>query len=359
MSATNYYDSTLFGYQGRVNPDYNKAELRELETEVLTVGLENQKYLMGVDEISRIKESTYRPVYGYQFVRKPSTNGTAMVAFNTGIQGASAQVPLTWIAFTEEFFTYTTTGFDNVLDHQMIWDNEMSQAQRNIRERLRISLTNNLFTNRTGYNPGGISNATWNATTTAWEISSPTQIWSDISSVMRQNKYGYSKYDVFASPQLYTNFQYSAAQGAMNATNLAYQFAKGAVAPGAGGRMDNIWEDIILGNEVPVQGAYTNGVAIVLPQNSFAYIPWMPKIYSDGSGNFEDYAGGYGIVSDDSIAGLEYMVHGWRTQIDASATHGFTQDSVIQWQIGVYVCFQTAVLSQATETPIYQFALTA
>ena len=358
MAATdNYYDSTLFGYQGRVNPDYNKAELRELETEVLTVGLENQKYLMGVSEISRIKESTLRPVYGYQFVRKPSTNGTAMTAFNTGIQGTSVQVPLTWIAFTEEFFTYATTGYDNVMDFQAIWDNEMSQAQRNIRERLRISLTNNLFSARTQYDPGGIKNATFDAGTNAWVIADQSKVWSDMSSVMRQNKYGYSKYDVFADPVLYTNFQYSTAQGTMNATNLAYQFAKDAVAPGAGGRMDNIWEDIILGNEVPVQEQYTTGTALVLPQNAFAYIPWMPKIYMDGSGNYEDYAGGYGIVKDSTIPGLEYMVHGWRTQVDASGNNGYTQDSIIQWQIGIYVCFQVAVLSNAGETPVYQFAL--
>ena len=355
MSAANYYDSALFGFQGRVNPDYNKAELRELDTEVLTVGLENQKYLMGVDEISRIKESTVRPVYGYQYVRKPSTNGTAMTAFNTGIQGASAQVPLTWIAFTEEFYTYGTTGFDNVMNPFELFDNEMQQAQRNLRERLRISLTNNLFTNRTTYYAGNIKNATWDSANDAYTISDSNKVWANMASVMRQNKYGYSKYDVFADSALYSNFEYSIAQGTMNATNLAYQFAKTAVEPGAGGRMNNIWEDIILSNEVATQ--YSTGTALVLPQNAFAYIPWMPKKYLDGKGDFESYAGGDGIVSDSVIPGLEYMVHGWKTQSDTSANHGFTQDYVIQWQIGIYVCFQTAVLSNAGETPIYQFAL--
>lgn len=357
MSQTNYYDSALFGYQGRVNPGYNKAELRELDTEVLTVGLANQQYLMDVKEIESIKESTLRPVYGYQFVRKPSTNGTAMTAFNTGIQGASVQVPLTWIAFTEEFFTYQTTGYDNIMQFNEIFDNEMSQAQRNLRERLRIALTNNLYTNRTGYNPGGIKLGNWNAATTAYEIGDPTKVWADMSSIMRQNKYGYSKYDVFADSTLYSNFEYSIAQGTMNATNLAYQFAKEAVKPGAGGRMNNIWEDIILGNEVLIENAYTNGTAIVLPQQAFAYIPWMPKIYKDGGGNYEDYAGGYSMVADDTIPGLDYMAHGWTTQADTSANHGYTQDKVIQWQIGIYVAFQVAVLSNANETPIYQFAL--
>jgi hypothetical protein len=359
--AANYYDSALLAYQGRVMPAYNEAELRELNTEVLAVGLANQKYLM-VD-IDSIKESTIRPVYGYQFVRKASTNGTAMTAFNTGIQGASAQVPLTWVAFTEEFFTFGTTGYDNVQSFDAIFENEMSQAQRNIRERLRIYLTTNLYTQRTQYNPGGIKNGTWNSSTDAWEISDATKPFANMASIMRQNKYGYSNFDMFCDSALFSLYQYSSNQTANNAQNLSYQFSKTAVAPGAGGYFDNVWEDIILGNEVAIEAAYTTGTALVMPKNSFAFIPWMPKIYREGGGDFESYSGGYGVVGDDKFPEMEYMVHGWKTQIDASATgtnqHGYSQDTVLQWQIGVYVAFQTSVLSNSGESPIYQFALTA
>jgi hypothetical protein len=354
MSAANYYDSVLLAFQGRVMPAYNEAELRELNTEVLAVGLQNQKYINA--DVDAVKESTLRPVYAYQFVRKPSTNGTAMTAFNSGIQGATQQVPLTWVAFTEEFFTYGTTGYDNVESFDLIFNNEMEQAQRNIRERLRIYLTNNLYTNRTAYNPGGIKNANFNASTNAWEIATAPTVFADMASVMRQNKYGYSKFDMFCDSTLFVNYQYTNNQTANNAQNLAYQFAKTPIAPAAG-YFDNVWEDIILGNEVAIEPAYTTGTALVMPKNSFAFIPWMPKIYREGGGDFESYSGGYGVVGDSMFPDMEYMVHGWKTQVDASASHGYTQDTILQWQIGIYVAFQTAVISNAGETPIYQFAL--
>lgn len=358
--AANYYDSVLLGYQSAVMPEYNEAELREINTEVLAVGLQNQKYLMDVSQIESIKESTLRPVYGYQFVRKASTNGTAMTAFNTGTQGATAQVPLTWVAFTEEFFTYKTTGYDNVEQFEAIFRNEMSQAQRNIRERLRVYIMNNLYTNRTAYDPGAgvVKNATFNSGTNAWEISDSTKFFANMASVMRQRYYGYSNYDMFCDSVLYPQYQYTIAQGVNNAANLAYQFAKSPVVPGTGGYFNNVWEDIMLGNQVAIPAAYTKGTAIVMPKNSFAFIPWMPKIYRSGGGDFESYSGGYGVIGDDMFPDMEYMVHGWATQADTSANNGYTQDTVMQWQVGIYVAFQKAVINTpSTDSPIFNFAL--
>ena len=149
-TQSNYYDAALLGHQSRVNPDYNKAELRELETQVLEVGLGNQDFLVDQKMLSKFKESVNRPVYGYVKNRKASTNGTAMTAFHTGIGGTASQQAITWIAFTEEFYFNETTGMDNVFDEYELFDNEMVQAKRNLRERLRIWLTSNIYTNRTG-----------------------------------------------------------------------------------------------------------------------------------------------------------------------------------------------------------------
>lgn len=362
--ASNYYDSELLAYQTAVNPDYNKAELRELETMVLNVGLQNQDFLMNTPNLNKVKESVNRPVYGYVKQRKPSTNGTAMTAFNTGIGGTSAQQVLTWIAFTEEFYFNETTGYDNVFDKASLFQNEIQQAQRNLRERLRVWLTQQLYAGRTNYTPGNIAMANLNTTNATWEISGTAAQtpWSAMTSCLRQNKYGYSSYDVFADSLLFaSNYEFQQAQQTMNAQNLAYQFDKTAIPPGQGGYFNNLWEDIILGNpsEVPYVGGYSSGGALCLPKQSFAFIPWMPQIYKDGSGDYEDYAGGYGTVMDDQIPGMEYMVHGWRTQADTTSGggHGYTQDSVTQWQVGFYIAYVQQYLSNANETPIYFFAL--
>lgn len=370
-AASNYYDSLLTAYQSPVRDEFNKAELRELETQVLNVGLENTDFLMNAKEISRIKESVNRPVYGYVKNRKPSTNGTSMTAFNTGIGGTSSQQTLTWIAFTEEFYFNETEPADNVYTKDQLFTNEIAQAQRNLRERIRTWLTQQLYSARNGVNSrGNAALSTLNAATNTYEISgtSAQLPWSAMTSTMRWNKYGYSKYDVFADQQLYAGpngYEFQQAQASMNAQNLAYQLNATAIPPQSGGYMGNIWEDIILGDaDVPYviaggNGPYTSGAALCMPSNSFAFLPWMPKIYMDGSGNYDDYAGGYGMVSDDTVPGMEYMVHGWRTQADTTGGggHGYTQDSVTQWQVGFYIAYITQYLSNAGETPIYFFAM--
>lgn len=370
---SNYYDAALLAFQAPVKDEFNKAELRELPEQMLYYGLDNTEFLMGVKDIQKIKESVNRPVYGYVKVRKPSTNGTAMTAFNTGIGGTAAQQVLTWIAFTEEFYINETEAMDNALfpgdNKYALFQNEMSQAQRNLRERIYTWLVQQTYNNRTGATYNGNTSlplATLNTTYNTWEISgnAATLPWAAMTSTMRTNKYGYSQYDVFADSLLYggpNGYEFQQAQTANNATNLAYQLTKNPVTPNKSGRTANIWEDVILGQagEVPYVGGYSNGGALCLPANSFAFIPWMPKIYTDGSGNFEDYAGGYGTVPDEMMPGMEYMVHGWRTQANTtlSSGHGYTQDSVTQWQVGFYIAYITQYLSNSNETPIYFFAL--
>jgi len=365
-AASNYYDSLLFGFQSPVRDEFNKAELRELETQVLNIGLENQDFLMNASNISKVKDSVNRPVYGYVKNRKASTNGTAMTAFNTGIGGTSSQQTLTWVAFTEEFYFNETEPADNVFTKDQLFKNEISQAQRNLRERLRTWLTQQLYNNRNGaVSRGNSSTTTFNAATNTFEISGnqATIPWSAMTATMRWNKYGYSKYDVLADQTLYAGpngYEFQQAQATQNATNLAYQLNATPVPPGTGGYLGNIWEDIILGDsDVPYTGGYNSGAALCMPSNSFAFIPWMPKIYMDGSGNYDDYAGGYGMVMDDTVPDMQYMVHGWRTQADTTAAsgHGYTQDSVTQWQVGFYIAYITQYLSTANETPIYFFAI--
>ena len=367
---SNYYDAALLAFQGPVEDEFNAAELRELPEQMLYYGLQNQQFLQ-VSNITKIKESVNRPVYAYLKVRKPSTNGTAMTAFHTGIGGTAAQQVIQWIAFTEEFYINETEAMDNALfpgnDKYSLFKNEMSQAQRNLRERIYTWTLQQTYNARTGATYNGntvLPLATLNTAYNTWEISgsAATQPWSSITSTMRTNKYGYSGYEIFADSLLHaTSYEYQQAQGVENAQNLAYQFTKDPVMGNKAGRLGGIYEDVLLGQPggVPYVGGYSSGGAICLPKNSFAFIPWMPKIYMEGSGNMEDYAGGYGTVADEMMPGMEYMVHGWRTQADTtlSGGRGYTQDSVVQIQVGYYIAYVQQYISNSNESPIYFFAL--
>lgn len=357
--AANYFDSALLGFTGRVAPRFNKPELRELESKVLTVGLENQQYLDQV-AVESIKETLYRPVYVDQFVRKSATNGTSFTAFSTGPQGSSQRTALTWVGFTEPFSIFATTGQDNDLRWQAIWDNEVAQTQRILRERLRVWLMGQLYSARTsGGNLTTVAGGVWNPATDSYEINDQAQFFSKITSIMAQNKY-YDKMDVFADSNLYPQYEFSVAQGVNNAQNLNYQFKN----------YTNVYRDTILGNQVAEE--YNNGMALVLPENSFAIIPFLPALYlnpkpSQDASHFGDYTGGYGVVMDGAGFGAElggqfenltYGIHGWATQADNSGSNGSTQDVTMQFQMGLYIAFQSAVISNADETPIYTFGYT-
>jgi hypothetical protein len=359
--AANYFDTALLGYTGRVAERFNKPELRELESKVLTVGLENSQYLMDVAQIDQIKETSNRPVYADQFTRKAAVNGSSFTAFHTGAQGTSQRTALTWVGFTEPFSIFATTGQDNDLRWQAIFDNEVAQTQRILRERLRVWLMGQLHSARTaGGNATTVSGGVWNGATNAYEINDQAQFFSKVKQIMRQNKY-YDNYDIFCDSSLFPQYEFTVAQGVNNAQNLAYQM-KG---------FTNVFPDNILGNQVAEE--YNNGMALVMPENAFALVPFLPALFTNprsdrDASHFGTYGGGYGVIPDGwgvdykTFGGtsekLMYGIHGWSTQADNSASNGSTVDVTMQFQIGLYMCFQTAVLSNANETPIFEFGYT-
>lgn len=363
--AANYYDSALLGYQGRIRSGLASAEVRELDTAVLQYALNNTQYFENIMNINEIKKATQRPVYGYQFNRITTANGSGMTTQPTGNLGSSVQVALSFVTFTQTFATYNVTGLDNVFQFGQIFDNQAKQAMRQLRQGIRGWLTNNLYTNRTAALPSVntpvLPGASFDTGTDAWLLSgaSAQQPYSAMASIMRQAGYGSTTYDALFDPNLYYQYNYSQAQGVGNATNLAYQFAKTPTMPGAGGYFDNIWEDLNLGTNVSIDASFNNGFALVMPKNSFAFVPWMPAAYyAPGfSKSFDQYVGGYGTIGDDVYDGLNYQIFGWNNQSDTSGSNGYAQSQTQNWQIGFTAAFVTSEISNADETPIYGFAL--
>lgn len=370
-ASDNFGTSALLGYQGRMLKNLSQFETREVDTMALYYALENQQVYENLYDVNAVKQSAQRPLYLYAFNRITTANGSGMTSFPTGGQGTTAQIALSFVSFTQNFSTWNVNGLDNVEDFDAIMKNATSQAMRQIRIGLRQYITNFLYTNRTTVatgagGTGSLKGANFNATTNCFEITSQ-QPYSIMESVMQQNGYGDYFYDMFCDTAMYQNFRFSSNQGVGNATNLAWQFAKRPTVPGAG-YIDNLWQDLNLGSTVPIQSNYTAGTCLMMPSSQpFAFVTWMPALYyADLPNNkgklmnmdaFASYNGGYGTIGDDKLKKLNYMLFGWNTQTDTSATNGLAQSQVQQWQIGVNVAMITAYISNAGETSIYQFAI--
>jgi hypothetical protein len=344
----NYIDSLLLAFQARINKRFNEAELREQQTPILRVGLGNQDFVM--QNAQAIRESTRRDIKGYQFKRMAATNGTTRTHNHTGNQGDSMEVTLNWATFSETFSVLLTIGDDNIIKRPDIVDNQIMQVQRILRERIGLYLVQQLHAGRTQVANAVVRNAVFNAATDAFEISQANRddFFAFVASVMQQHKY-FGKLDLMVDNVLGPVANKLRNQGNSNANNLAYQF----------GDFSNILQHNTLGIDVATD--YADGaVAIALPENSFAFIPWIPAINRRGFGDYESYVGGYGTLPDGTGLPLNYAVHGYADRVDGGgASGGSTQDVRVEMEMSVDVAFQSADISTANETPIYEFAMVA
>jgi len=343
----NFVSSALLAFQSKINKKYNAAELRELQNPILKNALGYSDFILA--NVAQIKESDKRSVYTYYLKKTAATNGTARSYAPSGSQGDSGQVSLSWVTFSEPLGINMQVGADNVFDTMTLLDYQIWDKQRILRERIGTYIVQQLHNNRTQTSPsvaGVTRNMTWNGTNFAFEndANQLDLFFENAASVMRQNKY-YDKLDVIADPVIFKRARYDQSQSNGNAQNLAFQFQ--SYNPGG------IMEHEVLGNEVAT--AYTGGCAIVLPQASFAVIPWIPKINREGFGDYESYNGGFGMLPDATGLDLKYAVRGWAQKQDTSGAGGVVQDIHMDLELSVDIAFNTAPISNSGETPVYEF----
>lgn len=340
----NKLPSALLAAQARITPRFTEAELRERQNPILRTGLANQNYLM-VD-VKSIKESTKRAVKGYQRVKMTATNATTRVHNFTGNQNDTQEVSLSWGTYTEKFSVYWDSSADNIFN-SMVDDIAFgsTECQRIIRERLGAFLLAQLHAGRTQVANTIVRNATFDAATDAFQISNQNQFFAYVRSVLNQHKY-LGAADLLVDSVLDPIAKYLANQGNMNGTNSSYQLNSLNIMP-----HDSLCTD------VEISGYTDGGIAIALPANSFAFIPWIPKKYTLGDGDINGVNGKRYVMPDNTGLPLQYAVWAYTEKADGSSNGGTTDDMVTHFQVSVDVAAQVAAMSTANESPIYEFAL--
>jgi hypothetical protein len=341
-----YVTSAFLDAQTLITQKYTEHEQREREYPILATGLDNQDYV--VDNVAQIKESAKRDVKGYQFKAMTSDNGTTRSHNFDGSQGDTMEVDLNWNTFSETMGKYMTVGKDNMMNNARILANQISQKQRLIRQRLGKALLQSLHAGRTTVANAVVRNASFDENIDAFLISNPDLFFAYLQSVMQQHDYK-GGLDVLVDAVLAPKAKNIAAQGSSNANNMAWQL-EGM----------NVMQHVDLGVNVGTDAFPNGGMAIALPENSFAYIPWIPSIYREGSGDFASYNGGYTTINDEVFGDkLTYALRGYSLRADGSANGGTTDDMKINFQLSVDVATQIAQLSEAGASPVYEFGLTA
>mgnify|MGYP006282444543 CR=1 FL=1 len=320
--------------------------MREQVLPALKLGLSYENdYLNGRAEEYRKRED--RTVYGYYMKRRTAAVGSSRTATHTGLTEDSAQVTLSWITY-QRTFSISLKQFDtNVFSYQDGFVQGIKNAILDIHAQIEsdtianlITYKNQVVSSNTPFGTG--SRCTFNTTNNSWEVQAADakQFYQLAKTTMKYNKYNQDRFDIIVDGNKMVDSQFYASQGTGNYQNTAFQFAG----------MNPVFSPNLSDSN------YVNGTSLVMPEASFALIPWIPKQNRMGHGDYNSYLGGYGSMQDPFGLGLQYAVHGYTSRTDTSSTNGVAQDDLLQIEISVDVAFVTAPLSTSNASTIWQFS---
>ena len=262
---------------------------------------------------------------------------------HTGVKGHTSTLTPTWTTNDDKFNYSLKQGDDSLynLDEQVF--SEISNIIANFMEGYETLATDYLFNNRSGVNIA-TAKGTFNATLDAFEIleANKNQAMQISRIAYEANKYGGS-FTVFCDSISYTDFQFQAAQGMQNATNLSFQF-----------NGINFVHSVEMGALAgALETPYTKGFWIIVPDGMVTTLPWIPRQNRVG---VETSVNKYSNILN-PIDGEVYALHEYETRANDTSNNGYTQDVVTQIQISQDLAFAKAPLSTANETPILAFAI--
>lgn len=269
--------------------------------------------------------------------------GSGRTHNHTGSKGDTALMTPTWTSYTDKFNMSLKQADNSLYNEEEQMFQEMENCIANFMEGYETAATAYLFNNRSGVNIA-TAEGTFDATDDVFEIveAKETRAMQITKIAVDANKYPFG-YTVFCDSISYAKFEYQAAQGISNATNLSFQFngitfvhsvGLGALAAG-------------------LVSAYAKGFWIVVPNGTVATLPWIPKQNRIGVETKENV---YTNILN-PVDGETYGMHYYETRDDDSANNGYTQDVVTQYEVSQDLAFVKAPLTTASETPILAFAI--
>ena len=333
----NFTPSNLVAAQAMLQDKFKAPENRFKPSPVMSMGLKNQPIL--VQDYASLRTREDRAVYAYLLNRTKRSTTSSRTHNHSGNRGDSTQMSLTWTTFADKFSLSMKQLDNNLFDFNTALAHQIENAMKNIIESAETFIVGNLQTNRTQVN-NATANGTFDATNDVFEISSATQFWQILKSMMRQNDYK-GQFDVITNSWGFVDAEYQAAQGMANAANTEFQF-----------QGMNIAESYELAD---ANYANTN-VSLIMPEGGFAVLPWIPVNNRQGKGDYSSVLGGYGSLSDPFGLGVQFAVHGYTERADTSASNGSTQDDLMQFELSVDLAIPLAPLTTANETVVFEAA---
>lgn len=338
----NYATSNLVAAQAKLIAAFQAAELRYTSPRTY---LELLAQAPGIfPDANGLRTREDRTVNTYYKKRTSRALGSARSHSHTGSAGDAGILALSWTPYTDQFSYTLKQGDTNVYSLDEMLMGEVENLFANMMEGLESAATTFLFSNRTGINTATLEGA-FNHTTDVFEIDTAdenraTQITKIVLDI---NKYG-GNYVVFCDSIAYNKFQYQAAQGISNATNLSFQFGGVTFIHS----VDLYALTSALGNTL-----YTKGSWIAVPVGMAGALTWIPKQNRQGIvTSVNEYS-----TLINPVDGQTYAIHKYEERANGTSVNGYTQDVLTQIEASIDVAFEHAPLATAGASPLLAFAL--
>ena len=293
-----------------------------------------------------LKTREDRAVETNYITRASRSAGSARTHNHTGAPQGSSTVTPTWATYSDTFTMSLKQADTNLYSADEQLYNEISNAVANLMESYESAAVAYLVAQRTAAGTVSIADAPFNATYNTFVVASgnATRAMQITKVAMMANKFP-AGYTVFCDSTSYANFEYQAAQGATNSTNLSFQFNGvtfvHSVALGAAAAVIN--------------AAYTKGYWIVVPNGTVATLPWIPVQNRNG---VETPVGSYSNIIN-PVDGESYAVHTYMTAASATSVvdvNGYAQDVITQYELSQDISFVKAPSSTSNSSTILGFA---
>jgi len=282
------------------------------------------------------------------YIQRASRNlGTGGRTHNHGSSSKqdSAVMTPSWATYSDKFNLSLKQADKSLYGAEEQLFNEISNSISNFMEGLEDVAITALWNGRSQVAGVATPEAPYNtgASKKTYEITDSTngaRAMQITKIAIQANKYP-AGVTIFCDSIAYAKFEYQAAQGISNSTNLSFQFNGVTFVHSVG----------LYAKVSPSLSLYTKGYWLVVPNGTVATLPWIPVQNRVG---VETPVGSYSNIIN-PIDGESYAVHTYMTAADDSANNGYTQDVVTQYEISQDVAI--AIAPQSSGSPILGFAL--
>ena len=339
----NYTPSNLVKAQARLFGQFQNNELRYRFPATFLEFLRQTAIMVPNYEQLRTRED--RTVETYYKTRTSRALGTGRSHNHTGSKGDTAVFTPAWTTYNDEFSISLKQGDNNVYTLEEMFANEIENAVINFVEGMETEAVDFIFNNRSGVNNDTSGEGSFNGVQDTYEITATThgdRAVQITKSMMKHNKYS-GNLVIFCDTISFNKFEKDANQGGANSENLSFQFS--------GVRFVHSVELGALA--AALASPYTAGFWIAVPEGSLCALPWIPKQNRLGVDTKEQM---YGSIVN-PIDGQTYAIHSYSEREDSSATNGYTQDELTQYEISCDFALDAAPLTTVNETVLQACAL--